>query len=71
MVTRKTKETELVAATDTHSTPPPPDPAEDQSVAEYEAPDGATYQLTAKEAEQRGFKAVGKPQNKAVKPQDK
>jgi hypothetical protein len=38
---------------------------------EYETEDGATYLLTAEEAERRGAKAVSKPSNKAQTPQNK
>lgn len=40
-------------------------------LSEYQTDDGATYLLTAEEAQQRGAKAVVKPQNKAVTPSNK
>ena len=73
MVTRKRKSEEDMAATDPHVTPAPQQPSTlaDDTISEYEMPDGLTYMLTAKEAETRGAKAVGKPANKAVTPQNK
>jgi len=55
-----------------HVTPAPaPQPdAEQDEVGEYEI-DGQTYQLSKREAESRGAKAVGKPENKSATTQNK
>jgi hypothetical protein len=66
-------EEEPVAATDPQTSPNAPDPTTvaAEGVSEYELADGSTYLLTAREAEQRGAKAVSRPANKAVTPSDK
>lgn len=55
-----------------HTTPPPAEPKRlaDNDLGEYEV-DGATFMLSAAEAQKRGAKAVSRPANKAVTPQNK
>lgn len=75
---RRTPDAEPVKAAEpqttsmVHTTPPPPEPrtVADDTLGEYEL-NGATYLLSAAEAAKRGAKAVTRPANKAITPQNK
>ena len=52
------------------TTPPPTQLADAGTLAEYEI-DGNTFLLSAADAKARGAKAVSRPENKAVTPDNK